>query len=483
MRYRVVSVILVPYACLCGLWSAQIVRAEATAQPGPHAANFRLQNNGSAIDEYTGTLNWSYDLLTVPGRGGLDFPIRLTYHPGIGCEQEASWVGLGFGLNLGSIERTVVYIPDDMMLYHHRGPGDIHQHAGWLFHDGYDPWPDSGFIDGPDMWTVALADIGTNLMIATDTTNRFYDGAIPYGPAGHRDRAIDESPAAPWLSRHQRSFGLVARVGPKEYIRDSGNFANNERQRHCYVSPRMGDTVQGRVYDYAGEIQLAFNDSTGGFADNSGVCSVYVYKQDSGQTAWTVSGPFAVNAAYSSWLGTGISIQTGDRFALLVKSRRFVFERWRAARVDYEVEFTDWGGYYVHPEIYEDPYSVWHDGFTPSISSFTITSDDGTRYDFRVADYVRATTREKVEPGIEPDGYAEDSVSIAFNFSYKLTRILSSDYVDSDAIPGPSPDDLGSWVVISYDTIPVRVNYANKALAALDGDFNRFGVLNIKDSL
>lgn len=60
----------------------------------------------------TGALNISIPLLTVPGRGGLDFPITLGYAAGIKTRQQASWVGLGWNLDFGSITRVVRLLPD-----------------------------------------------------------------------------------------------------------------------------------------------------------------------------------------------------------------------------------------------------------------------------------------------------------------------------------------------------------------------------------
>lgn len=56
----------------------------------------------------SGGFNLNLPLLTVPGRGGLNFELALNYIPGIKVMQEASFVGLGWNLNIGSITRNVV---------------------------------------------------------------------------------------------------------------------------------------------------------------------------------------------------------------------------------------------------------------------------------------------------------------------------------------------------------------------------------------
>jgi hypothetical protein len=51
--------------------------------------------------------------MTVPGRNGLDVDLVLSYSGNIGIDQEASWVGLGFGLAAGYITRQIVNMPDE----------------------------------------------------------------------------------------------------------------------------------------------------------------------------------------------------------------------------------------------------------------------------------------------------------------------------------------------------------------------------------
>jgi len=46
-------------------------------------------------------------VMTVPGRGGLNFDLNLTYTPGIKATDEASWVGLGWNLDIGQVTRIV----------------------------------------------------------------------------------------------------------------------------------------------------------------------------------------------------------------------------------------------------------------------------------------------------------------------------------------------------------------------------------------
>ncbi len=69
---------------------------------------------GAVVKQSTGDLSVSMPLMTVPGTGGMSFPITMSYSgAGIKMDQGSSWVGLGFSLSAGSITRSVVNLPDD----------------------------------------------------------------------------------------------------------------------------------------------------------------------------------------------------------------------------------------------------------------------------------------------------------------------------------------------------------------------------------
>ncbi len=60
-----------------------------------------------------GDLNLSIPILTIPGRGGLDYPVSFGYRSSIQAERESSWIGLGWSFDPGSITRDVQISYDD----------------------------------------------------------------------------------------------------------------------------------------------------------------------------------------------------------------------------------------------------------------------------------------------------------------------------------------------------------------------------------
>ncbi|MGD1848418.1 MAG: hypothetical protein ACFB10_23755 [Salibacteraceae bacterium] len=78
----------------------------------PEAQQFQQAGVSNLVDPFTGDLNYNIPLLTVPGPNG-GYPINLGYASGIGVEQEASWVGLGWNINPGAVTRSMRGLPDD----------------------------------------------------------------------------------------------------------------------------------------------------------------------------------------------------------------------------------------------------------------------------------------------------------------------------------------------------------------------------------
>ncbi|MGV3638030.1 MAG: hypothetical protein ACO1NQ_10370, partial [Flavobacteriales bacterium] len=60
------------------------------------------------VDLFTGDFSYNIPLLDVEG-----YPVNLFYQGGITMDQEASWVGLGWNLNPGAVNRNLRGLPDD----------------------------------------------------------------------------------------------------------------------------------------------------------------------------------------------------------------------------------------------------------------------------------------------------------------------------------------------------------------------------------
>jgi len=85
-----------------------------TSGPGqPEFASFEPASTSDMVDLYSGSFTYNIPLLSVPGPNG-GYPINIAYHSGAGMDEEASWVGLGWSLNVGAVSRQLQGIPDDI---------------------------------------------------------------------------------------------------------------------------------------------------------------------------------------------------------------------------------------------------------------------------------------------------------------------------------------------------------------------------------
>jgi YD repeat-containing protein len=78
----------------------------------PEAAQFEPIDTTDLVNLFTGNFNYNVPLLEIPGPEG-GWPISMSYHAGVGPNTEATWVGLGWSLNPGAINRFVNSYPDD----------------------------------------------------------------------------------------------------------------------------------------------------------------------------------------------------------------------------------------------------------------------------------------------------------------------------------------------------------------------------------
>jgi len=74
----------------------------------PESQAFHSVNSDNMVDLFSGDFNYSIPLMDVGG-----YPIALGYSSGITMDQEASWVGLGWNINPGTITRNLRGLPDD----------------------------------------------------------------------------------------------------------------------------------------------------------------------------------------------------------------------------------------------------------------------------------------------------------------------------------------------------------------------------------
>ncbi|WP_153799836.1 hypothetical protein [Foetidibacter luteolus] len=74
----------------------------------PEMASFKPVGVDNMVNLFTGDFSYNIPLLDVGG-----YPVNIYYNGNPGMEDEASWVGLGWNINPGSVTRNMRGIPDD----------------------------------------------------------------------------------------------------------------------------------------------------------------------------------------------------------------------------------------------------------------------------------------------------------------------------------------------------------------------------------
>lgn len=111
LKYRLSALTLIGMF-LIELFFPSLAIALSGRQQQVDYMSYQSYGSTDMVNLSTGNFVYSIPLLIVPGPES-DFKIPLTYNGGISINQESSWVGLGWTLNVGSINRTASIFPDD----------------------------------------------------------------------------------------------------------------------------------------------------------------------------------------------------------------------------------------------------------------------------------------------------------------------------------------------------------------------------------
>lgn len=107
-RKKISGVLLIIWILNLVLPSAVYALTSGPAQPETQA--FQPVGITDMVDLSSGDFKYNIPLMDVDG-----YPLNLVYQSGAGIDDEASWVGLGWNMNIGAINRQLRGIADDAM--------------------------------------------------------------------------------------------------------------------------------------------------------------------------------------------------------------------------------------------------------------------------------------------------------------------------------------------------------------------------------
>ncbi len=92
--------------------STNVSYALTSGPTQPEVQSFTPYSANDMVDLFSGNFSYNIPLLEIPGPNG-GYPVNLSYSSGITGDEEASWVGLGWNLSVGQINRGMRGLPDE----------------------------------------------------------------------------------------------------------------------------------------------------------------------------------------------------------------------------------------------------------------------------------------------------------------------------------------------------------------------------------
>lgn len=403
------------------------------------------------VDEFSGNFKYSVPLMVVPGPNGESFPLSANYYNGgIGMNQQASWIGLGWNLSVGQISRSTKGLPDDY----------------------------NGASGQTDEW--AAYDDGTDVdLIEDETFARECFGPIHFKElydhfplsSGYDERIMDL-----YVSRHGASGNEVSFEYP-----DYDDF---------HVSgPGIGGVMQPYMFDYANMYRPDANGLTYGDYSVAGYQQFHRKPQFRfrNEPGTRIYAPYY--GRYDDW-GTIPSVSYGvadQRFKTPYQLRpgqsfedpgpplgdTIPFMTGFSSNCA-EDEWVKWGSNYVEYFLnknipsetdfmeYSTLVSRTSSQFVQEgIGAFRITTPSGMVYHYSLPVYTtKETTSDFMlddDNDLEPvTNDADFPVKIyekhtAYANSWKLTAITGQNYVDANNNGVVDNGDVGYWVAIEYE--------------------------------
>lgn len=79
----------------------------------PEFASFEPVATTDMVNDFSGDFTYNLPVVSIPGPDGGGYSMSLSYHSGSSPEEEASWVGFGWTLNPGAVNRSKRGVVDD----------------------------------------------------------------------------------------------------------------------------------------------------------------------------------------------------------------------------------------------------------------------------------------------------------------------------------------------------------------------------------
>lgn len=220
----------------------------------PEHAQFTPYSSNDMVDLFTGAFKYNIPVMDVDG-----YPVNLSYASGVGMDDEASWVGLGWNLNVGAITRQLRGVPDDfsgdtVKTFHDVAPRYVYGGRGMVRLElkGLDVAKVSGSLSlgvFSDSYTGMGAEFGVNAGISAGLVN---SGML----TGSLDAGINSNTSSGVTVSSGLSIDLLASQNMAASVGVSANLGYNTREglKELTLGESFGvgklQLTAGRTYMY-----------------------------------------------------------------------------------------------------------------------------------------------------------------------------------------------------------------------------------------
>jgi hypothetical protein len=115
MRRKIlrITALFVAFNMLSQVIAPSVAYALTDGPNSPEFSSFEPVATTDMVNVFSGDFTYNLPVLDIPGPDGAGYSMSLSYHSGTSSEDEASWVGYGWTLNPGAINRNTRGFPDD----------------------------------------------------------------------------------------------------------------------------------------------------------------------------------------------------------------------------------------------------------------------------------------------------------------------------------------------------------------------------------
>lgn len=115
MKKRIIKITAVTllFNFVLQIFVPSVAYALTAGSSSPEFSSFEPVATTDMVNIQSGDFNYNLPVVEIPGPEGSGYALSLSYHAGASAEEEASWVGHGWTLSPGAINRSVRGFPDD----------------------------------------------------------------------------------------------------------------------------------------------------------------------------------------------------------------------------------------------------------------------------------------------------------------------------------------------------------------------------------